>query len=231
MREPIVFLPGMMCDARLFAPQMGAFSAEHPILFIPPVGTDSMADLARQVLEAAPPCFAIAGLSMGGIIAMEVIRQAPERISRVALMDTNPLADPPEKAPIREAQVLKVRRGGLVEVMREEMKPTYLADGPDKPAILDLCMEMAEALGAEVFASQSNAIQRRRDQSETLRNLSVPALLLCGEADQLCPISRHELMHDLIPNSRLEMIQGAGHLPTLEQPDRTNEALRNWLKM
>lgn len=231
MKEPLVLLPGMMCDARLFEAQFARFSTERPVLFVPAIGADTMAELARQVLEIAPPRFALAGLSMGGIVAMEVIRQAPERVARVALLDTNPLADRPEQAPIRAAQVEKVKRGGLAEVMREEMKPNYLAESPNKPAILDLCMKMAEALGADVFTSQSNAIQHRQDQTETLRNLSVPALVLCGEADQLCPVSRHELMHALIPTSQLEVIPGAGHLPTLEQPDRTNEALTTWLNM
>ena len=190
-----------------------------------------LGNFARQVLDMAPPRFALAGLSMGGIIAMEVIRQAPERVSRVALMDTNPLADPPEKAPIREQQVEKVRNGGLRRVMREEMKPNYLADGPAKRGILDLCMEMARTLGPEVFVAQSQALQTRPDQSETLRNFTMPALVLCGQEDQLCPVERHKLMHALIPNSTLAVISGAGHLPTLEQPEQTNEALRKWLSM
>ena len=231
MTEPLVLLPGMMCDARQFAPQIAAFSADHPILYMTPVAETSMAAFAKRVLELAPPRFALAGLSMGGIIAMEVLRQAPDRVRRVAFMDTNPLADPPEKAPMREAQVEKVKSGGLKEVMREEMKPNYLADGPAKRRILDLCMDMAETLGPEVFAAQSHAIQTRPDQSETLRGLTVPALVLCGREDQLCPVERHQLMHDLIPNSRLVVVKGAGHLPTLEQPEQTNEELRKWLTM
>ena len=229
MVEPLVLLPGMMCDARLFAPQIAAFSAERPLVHFPPVGADSMADLAAQLLEVAPPSFALLGLSMGGIIAMEVVRQAPERVTRIALLDTNPLADPPKYAATRAAQVEKVTSGELVQVMREEMKPNYLAEGPRKPAILDLCMEMAQTLGPEVFVKQTRAIKTRPDQSATLRAISVPSLVLCGAEDALCPVARHELMHDLIPNSRLQVIPGAGHLPTLEQPDPTNEALKAWL--
>ena len=231
MAEPLLLIPGMMCDARLFAPQFSAFSADRPIIHVTPVGETSMQGFARQVLSIAPRRFALAGLSMGGIIAMEIARQAPDRVARLALMDTNPRADPPEKAAMREAQVDKVRNGGLQEVMREEMKPNYLADGPAKSGILDLCMQMANALGPKVFAAQSHAIQTRPDQTETLRGLQVPALVLCGVDDQLCPVDRHELMHALIPNSRLTVIPGAGHLPTLEQPDLTNEALQEWLNM
>ena len=231
MREPLVLVPGMMCDARLFAPQIAAFSAQHPIVHVTPTGATSMQDFAQSVLDTAPPRFALAGLSMGGIIAMEVIRRAPERVSRVAFLDTNPLADPPEKAPIRVAQVAKVNNGGLKEVLREEMKPNYLADGPAQQNILDLCMQMAVTLGPKAFAEQSHAIQTRPDQSETLRQISVPALVLCGQEDQLCPVARHELMHSLVAHSKLTIISDAGHLPTLEQPDQTNEALQEWLNM
>ncbi|MEO0658055.1 MAG: alpha/beta fold hydrolase [Pseudomonadota bacterium] len=229
MTEPLVLIPGMMCDERLFQPQVAAFSSKRPVTVVVPKGSSSMAGLAQAVLATAPPRFALAGLSLGGIVAMQIIRQAPERVSRVALLDTNPLPDPPDKAPIREAQVEKVRRGALDEVMRDEMKPNYLADGPAKQDILDLCMQMANALGPEVFAMQSQAVQTRPDQSDTLRGVTVPALVLCGQEDRLCPIERHELMHDLIPESELVVIPCAGHLPTLEQPNLTNEALQAWL--
>ncbi len=230
MQDPLVLLPGMMCDGRLFAPQIAAFSHEHPVMVAPLTSADTMTALAATVLAAAPPRFALAGLSMGGIVAMEMMRHAPDRITRLALLDTNPLADPPENAALREAQVDRAVKGGLRAVMRDEMKPNYLTDGPDREAILDLCMEMADALGPKVFARQSNAIQHRPDQCETLRTVSVPTLVLCGEDDRLCPISRHELMHDLIEGSHLAVIPGAGHLPTLEQPDYTNRTLNEWLK-
>lgn len=230
MREPLVLLPGMMCDGRLFAPQIAAFSSERPVTVIPPVGERTMERLAARVLEVAPPVFALAGLSMGGIIAMEMIRQAPGRISRLALLDTNHLPDPPEKAPLRAAQTDRVGRGGLRAVMRDEMKPNYLADGPRKAEILALCMDMAEALGPEVFADQSHAIQTRPDQTGTLREVRAPTLVLCGREDRLCPPSRHQTMHDLVPGSALVVIRGAGHLPVLEQPEATNKALREWLR-
>ncbi len=230
MKEPLVLIPGMMCDGRLFTPQAEVFSAQRPVLTAPPIGDDTMSGLARRILNIAPPEFALAGLSMGGIVAMEIIRQAPERVTRLALMDTNPLPDPAERAATREAQVRKVEAGGLRSVMRDEMKPHYLADGKARADLLVLCMSMAEELGAEVFADQSRAVQTRPDQRDTLRSISVPTLVLCGEEDRLCPIERHRLMHVLINRSRLEIIAGAGHLPTLEQPQRTNRALEQWLR-
>lgn len=229
MKEPLVLLPGMMCDARLFAPQIAAFSHERPVMTVPLNAHDTVGQLAKDILEHAPPKFALAGLSMGGIVAMEVLRQAPERITRLALLDTNPKAESQGVAQNREPQIDKVRAGALRTVMRDEMKPNYLTDGPRLVQILDLCMAMAETLGPDVFINQSRALQTRPDQQDTLRAVTVPTLILCGEDDALCPVHRHELMHQLISGSILAVIKGAGHLPTLEQPDLTNEALAQWL--
>ncbi len=195
----------------------------------PLTGRTTFAELARDILAHAPPRFALAGLSMGGIAAMEIVRQAPERVSRLALMDTNPLAEPADRAAQRDSQIERVLAGGLRPVMRDEMKPNYLTDGPNVGRILDLCLAMAEALGADVFADQSRALQQRPDQRDTLRAVRVPTLVLCGEDDTLCPLERHEMMRDLISGSRLAVIRRAGHLPVLEQPDRTNEQLKRWL--
>ena len=229
MQEPLILLPGMMCDGRLFAHQMAALSTERLITVGALTGAASFADLAAAILRNAPPRFALAGLSMGGICAMEIVRQAPERVSRLALLDTNALPDPTDRAPVRDAQVASVLAGGLQEVMREEMKPNYLADGPNRQAILDLCMDMADALGPQVFADQSQAIKTRPDQRDTLRAVSIPTLILCGREDRLCPLERHTLMHELVAGSDLVVIEGAGHLPTLEKPDETTQALQAWL--
>ena len=229
MTEPLLLLPGMMCDARLFAPQIAALSHARPVMVAPFGPHDTVAAIAAAILENAPPRFALAGLSMGGIIAMELFRQAPERVARLALLDTNPKAEAPHIAKNREPQIEKVRNGGLRAVMRDEMKPNYLTDGPNTGAILDVCMAMAETLGAEAFIHQSRALQTRPDQQDTLRQVHVPTLILCGEDDALCPLHRHTLMHDLVPDATLCVIKRAGHLPTLEQPDETTRALTAWL--
>ena len=230
MLDPLVLIPGAMCDGRLFAPQIAEFSAERPVMIVPPVGAATISDLARRILDLAPQTFALAGLSMGGIVAMELIRQAPDRVRRVALMDTNPFPEPPEKATLRQALIEKVMNGNLRKVMCEEIMPNYLADGSVTGPIPNLCLEMAEVLGSEVFAEQFRAVQSRPDQSETLRGITVPALVLCGQEDRLCPVDWHEFMHDVINGSRLVIVSDAGHLPTLEQPVQTNEALREWLR-
>jgi len=219
----------MMCDARLFEVQVATFSVDRAVMVAPLTGQTSVEALAGEILAHAPPKFALAGLSMGGITAMEIIKRAPERVTRLALMDTNPHAEQAARALERVAQIERVRAGGLRPVMRDEMKPNYLSEGPNKGRILDLCMAMSEALGVEVFIDQSLALKHRPDQCDTLRAIQVPTLILCGEDDTLCPVEKHELMRDLIPNAHLVIVPGAGHLPVLEQPARTTDALRRWL--
>lgn len=230
MSLPLVLLPGMMCDARLFAPQIAALSGRHAVHCAPISGHDSMGALAAEVLAHAPPRFALAGLSMGGIVAMEVVRQAAERVERLALLDTNPRAEMPDVRAAREPQIAAVRAGRLKEIMRDELKPNYLVESPKKPAILDLCMDMAMAMGPEVFIRQSRALATRPDQTETLAAWHGPALILMGAEDRLCPRDRHDQMHALMPQSTLVIVEKAGHLPTLEQPERTTAALLRWLE-
>ncbi len=229
MIEPLLLLPGMMCDERLFMPQVAAFAAEREVLHGDITRAPDMKSLAAQVLATAPDRFALAGLSMGGIVAMEVVRQAPERVTRLALLDTNPRAELPEVKLRRGPQIEAARAGGLERIMREELKPNYLTEGPRYAEILDLCMSMALDLGAEVFERQSIALRDRPDQQETLKGVAVPTLILCGRHDALCPVERHDLMHSLIDGSHLIIVEDAGHMPTLEQPQDVTDAMAAWL--
>ena len=226
---PLVLIPGMMCDARMWG---GIPAALHPrpIAHMIPTDADSMAELARRLLRDAPPRFALAGLSMGGILAMEVLAQAPHRVERLAVLDTNPRAELPDVQARRRPQIVRAMTGGLRSVIRDEMKPNYLARGPGKKGILDLCLDMALSLGPEVFARQSLALRDRNDRQDALAAFKGPALVLMGVEDRLCPRDRHELMHALMPQSRLVIVEGAGHLPTLERPIETTSALRRWLE-
>lgn len=226
---PVVLLPGMMCDARLWGPVMGAF-AGRDVIHASLTGAASVDRLAAQVLALAPPRFALAGLSMGGIVAMNILALAPGRVERLALLDTNPLAETAEMQERRGPQIARAAGGGLAAVMRDEMKPNYLAPGPGKRPVLDLCLAMALDLGHEVFARQSLALRDRPDRQAALAAYRGPALVLMGEADRLCPLDRHALMHGLMPQSRLEIVAGAGHLPPLEQPETTAAHLRAWLE-
>lgn len=224
---PLVLLPGMMCDARMWGGIDRALDV--PVIHHLPTGAATMAALAAGFLADAPPRFALAGLSMGGILAMEILRQAPERVARLALLDTNPRAETAEVQARRAPQIDRALAGDLEGVMRDDMKPNYLAPGPRKAEILDLCLDMALALGPQVFAQQSQALRDRPDQQATLAAFTGPALVLMGADDRLCPLDRHQLMHRLMPQSQLQIIPGAAHLPPLEQPDATLRALRGWL--
>ena len=226
MSEPVVLLPGMMCDARLFGAQVAALSRDRAVMVAPITGADTVEALAEGVLAAAPGRFALAGLSMGGIVAMEVLRRAPERVARLALMDTNHRAEAERVAAARGPQIEAVRAGHLARVMGEELKPNYLAPGPGREGILDLVLDMALGLGPAVFERQSRALIARPDQTETLSAVRVPTLILCGRHDALCPLHRHEAMAELVPEARLVVVEDAGHLPTLEAPEETTRALR-----
>lgn len=230
MAAPLVFLPGFMCDARLFGPQIAALrdGAGSPFCF--PVSARTMADMACAVLAAAPEKIALCGLSMGGILALEVVRQAPERVERLALLDTTARTDAPKNYAIRTRQIEDVLAGKLDAVMRDELKPAYLVDSPHKPALLDLCLDMARSLGPAAFEAQCLALRDREAYSDMLGDIDVPTLVLCGAEDRLCPPKLHEELHAAIKGSTFVMIENAGHLPTLEQPAATTAALKTWLE-
>jgi pimeloyl-ACP methyl ester carboxylesterase len=225
---PLVLIPGMMCDARMWG-GLPVHLYPRAVGHFLPTGADTMEELAAQALRHAPPVFALAGLSLGGIVAMEILRQAPERVERLALLDTNPRSEAPEMQASRAPQIARALAGGLAEVMRDEMKPNYLSRGQDRAGILDLCMDMALNLGPKVFLSQSSALLGRADQQAALKVFKGPALVLMGEDDRLCPRDWHELMHALMPQSRFAVITGAGHIPTLERPVPTAAEIARWL--
>ncbi|MGR3289913.1 MAG: alpha/beta fold hydrolase [Paracoccaceae bacterium] len=230
MGEPLVLVPGMMCDARLFAPQIVALSAVRSIQIAPITGADSVAKLADLVLASAPERFALAGWSMGGGVAMEIQRRAPHRVTRLALMDTNCLGETAAASAAREESIVLAKSGRLAEVIRELIKPEDLAKGPHRREILEAMLRMALELGPKVYVRQSRALQRRPDQQKTLRKLKIPTLFLCGEHDQITPRLRHEFMSTLVVGSQLEIIANAGYLPTLEQPAKVTELLQKWLE-
>lgn len=227
--DPVVFLPGMMCDARLFAAQINDLSRDMAVMVAPITGGDRIEEIASGLLDVLPRRFALAGLSMGGIVAMEILRRAPDRVTRLALMDTNSLAETPQSAAGYEPFIIKLRAGPLADAVQILLRPDALAPGPGRAHALALVEEMARGIGIETIIRQTRALQRRRDYQAELRRCRVPALVLCGEQDGLTPVRRHRFMADLIPHARLAIIAGAGHLPPLEQPEATTDALRTWL--
>lgn len=227
--EPLLLIPGFMEDARAFLPQIAAFSSERAVQIAAFGAVETIEDMARDVLAVAPPFFALAGHWLGGLVAMEILRRAPEHVSRVALMDVVTLAETPKAAAEREPRIAMARAGRLAEAMEQEIPPAALASGPGRAKIQSRLREMAEDLGPEAFARQSRALMRRPDQQKTLRSAMVQTLVLCGAEDRLCPVRRHEFLAALMPRATLKVIEGAGHVPCLEQPEAVTSALREWL--
>lgn len=220
----------MLCDARLFAPQIDAFSAAHDVEVMGIDAAESIDVLADLVLERAPERFNLAGLSMGGIVAMAIVGKAPERVARLALLDTNHHADAPGRDQVRNRQIEAVRDGRMRQVVVDEMKPVYLAAANrSDQGLLDLLIDMAMDLGPGVFIRQSVALRDRADQTAALRAYRGQTLVLCGTEDNLCPVERHSEMAALLDNSVLRIVENAGHISTLENAPAVNAALRQWL--
>ena len=219
----------MMCDERIFAPQIEELVSKRSVHVADISKHDNISDLAADVLSHAPPKFCLVGHSMGGIVAMEICAQDPKRIEKLVLIDTNPLAELEEVKLKREPQISDALSGKLINVIRDEMKPNYLASSENQDIILNICLEMALSLGPKVFINQSRALQTRADQQSNIQSINIPVLIMCGSEDKLCTVERHEMMHNMISNSELKIINNAGHMPTLEQPSETTEVLKEWL--
>ena len=226
--EALLLLPGMMCDARMWQAQIDGL----PIPVSVPLSTrhDNFADAAADILDSAPPRFAVAGLSMGGILAFEIWRQAPRRITHLALLDTNPFPDAPEKQSLRLEQIEQVLAGGLRSLAVDSLKPMYLAaSNREDEALLNTLLDMALDLGPEVFRLQSLALRNRPDSEPTLAEIDCPVTVLCGAEDTLCPVDYHEFMADRIRDAKLVIIDNCGHLASMEQPAIVNQELRELL--
>lgn len=222
--ENILLLPGMMCDARLWGPQLCAL--ELPVFHADTTTTDNIADMAAKALDNAPERFAMAGLSMGGILAFEIWRQHPERVTHMALLDTNPRAELAARQSLRMQQIQTALAGGLRELAIEALKPVYLAEAHrDDEELLTKILDMVMDLGPEVFRTQSLALRDRSNSVPTLATIDCPTLIMCGAEDSICPVEYHEFMAKRIPQARLRIIDNCGHMSSLEQPDIVTEEL------
>ncbi|MAU46565.1 MAG: alpha/beta hydrolase [Yangia sp.] len=230
MAEPLVLLPDLMCDARLFGPQIADLSREIAVTVAPVSSGERVEEVASALLDVLPRRFALAGLGLGGMVAMELQRRAPDRVARLMLISTTPLAETPQQAAELDPLIIKARTGRLREAVRALRPVDSLAPGPFRMEIQAMLDEMAEGLGVDVFTRQIRVLQRRRDQQSALRKLRVPVTVLCGAHDITLPVKRHAFLAELIPGARLEVIEDAGHLPPLEAPDAVSDAIRDWLQ-
>lgn len=228
-KTPLLLLPGLLCDRRLWSPQLEGL-ADIAEMSVPDLTRDdSFAGMARRVLAAAPPHFALAGLSMGGYVAQEIMRIAPSRVLRLALLDTSARADTPEQAQRRRDMIALSEKGQFHGVTPRLLPSLIHPDRMDDKALTDTILAMAEAVGAEGFRRQETAILGRVDGRPDLARITVPTLVLCGQEDKLTPPKLAEEMAVLVPQAKLVIIEWCGHLSTLERPQQVNQAMRDWL--
>jgi pimeloyl-ACP methyl ester carboxylesterase len=229
MRETVLFVPGAFTDRRLFAHQLDHLGdvAEPRFVDLPDVATvDAMAD---AVLAQAPARFALAGLSLGGIVAFEILRRAPARVTRVALLATTAEPDPPPVTALRRASIDRVR-GGDFEGQVDTVVPFLL--GPETRARPDhaaAVRAMVLGVGPARYARQVEAIMNRPDQRSVPATIACPTLVLVGRDDPLTTVDAHRALAGGIPRSRLTVIEQAGHLVALDQAVATTALLRDWL--
>ena len=226
---PLVLLPGLLCDAALWRAQVEGLGVVAEPLVIDLTRDDSLGGMARRALAAAPPSFALAGLSMGGYVAQEIMRQASERVSKLALLDTSARADTPEQT-ARRRGLIELSEKGEFKGVTPRLLPLLIhpARHEDKP-LTDVVTGMAERVGKEAFLRQQKAIMGRPDGREDLRRIACPTLVLCGRQDALTPLALHEEIAGLVPGAKLQVVDDCGHLSTLEKPLTVTAALRQWL--
>jgi pimeloyl-ACP methyl ester carboxylesterase len=226
---PIVFIPGLLCSTEIFAPQVAALWPYGPVMVASTLEGATMAEMAAAILAAAPARFALAGISMGGYVCFEIMRQAPERVVKLALIDTTARPDTPEQTANRRALVAKARAGDFervaVRALTALLHPARLGD----PVLRATNARMARAVGLEGFARQQEAILARVDSRPSLVAIKVPTLIVVGEQDPVTPPDRAEEMARGIAGSRVVVVAECGHCSTLEQPGAVNEALMEWV--
>jgi len=225
-KTPLVLLPGLLCDRELWRGQVEDLGDIASPWVADLTRDDSLATMARRVLATAPHEFALAGLSMGGYCALEILRQAPARVKRLALLDTNARADTPEQSSRRQGLIDMAEKGDFKSVP-PLLLPLFLHPDHLKDAELTgRVSAMAHRVGKEAFMRQQKAIIGRIDMRAFLPRIACPTLVLCGRQDQLTPVALHEEMAALIPGALLEVVETCGHLSTMERPDAVNAALR-----
>lgn len=223
---PIVLVPGLLCTAEVYGPQIAALWPNGPVTIASTLGADTMAAMAASILDTAPPRFALAGISMGGYVCFEIMRRAPERVTKLALLDTTARPDTPEQTAARRKSIDGARAGAFEALVTQLLQTILL---PAHHGLVPLGLRMARAIGVDGMARQQEAIISRVDSRPSLGAISVPTLVLVGDLDPLTPPDRSEEIASAIPGARLVVVPHSGHVTTLEQPERVNHALVEWL--
>lgn len=226
--EPVVFLPGLLCDQALWRRQVDALADVSAPLVADLTLDDTVEAMARRTLAVAPPRFSLVSLSMGGYVAFEIMRQAPERVRRLALIDTSARGDTPTRTAQREAGLASLRHGAFVGITRKLLGDLVDARHVDDHVAAEM-KAMALRVGKQAFLRQQHAIMRRPDSTALLPAIDVDTLIVVGAADRVTPPDHAREMHAAIPRSTLHVIPGCGHMPALEEPEQVSALIRAWL--
>lgn len=226
---PLVLACGQLLTERVWTPQIAALSADRHVMVSDHRCDDSIAGMARRLLDAAPDRFALAGHAMGGFIAFEVMRQAPERVDRLALLATLAPNDGPAQTARRQGYIDLVEAGRFAEVIEERIPLLFAPDRRSDESLIGAARAMAAETGADAFMRQQRAIMTRLDSRPSLGAIRVPTLILWGDADGIATRAHQDEMREAIPGAALCVLRGAGHLSTLEQPEGVTATLARWL--
>ncbi len=227
---PIVLVPGLNCSARLYAEQIPALWRFGPVTVADHTRDDSMTAIAARILAAAPPRFALVGLSMGGYIALEIMRQAPQRVAKLALLDTGSRPETPEQTARRRPRIELAKAGHMTEVADVQFPLLVHPSRHGDQSLRNLTRSMAEETGAEAFLRLVQAIIGRPDARKGLAAIKCPTLVLVGDGDELTPPHLSEEIAAAIPGARLVVVPECGHLSTLERPQAVAQALVEWME-
>jgi len=225
---PLLFLNGTGCDARIMAqiaPQLGNIK----VIYAPMSGTQTAADQASFILAQAPEKFALAGFSLGALVAFEMLAQAPHRVKKLLLINANPRPDRPENAKIRRKAIADFRKNGasgfIIPNWSLQVAPISLAH----QQLQDLVIDMAAKVGQAALADQAEIAINRTDNRQRLRNLDVPVTIIYGEQDQICPPDMRAECFAAFKKATMIEVKNAGHFVLIEQPDIMAHHFRNWL--
>lgn len=229
VRTPLILVPGLLCDAALWRHQARHLADIADIRIAETRRDDTIAGMAQRLLAGAPDRFALAGLSMGGYVALETMRQGAERVIRLALLDTSAAPDDPARRRNRQ-DLIRLAQTGRFRGVTPRLLPQFLHPGRLADAALtEEVMEMAARVGRDAFLRQQRAVLGRADSRPLLAQIRVPTLVLCGREDVLTPPERHSEIADAIPGARLAIIDDCGHLSAMERPQAVTAVLRDWL--
>jgi pimeloyl-ACP methyl ester carboxylesterase len=226
---PLVLLCGLLCDRRVWEAVAERLEDSAEVSIVSFAGCTSMGEMADAVMARAPERFALAGHSMGGRVALEVYRNAPHRVVRLALLNTGVHPVSETEVAGRQRLLDLASRDGMEAVAQAWLPPMVGTRGKQDPGLMRTLREMVLEYTPDAFAGQIRALLHRPDAEAVLRNVTVPTLLLCSEEDQWSPVAQHEDMHRTLPGSRLVVVEGAGHMSPAEAPEAVAAALRDWL--